>query len=154
MPLLPLGLLALQFIDALAQAVDLLALGRPLQRGQDPVRLPVDPLPANPALLRRAGHVAMTAEANDKGTGNPLVGSYHAHGWTSATAASTHTPRHCSCSPLICPPSIVPFVDHLRKCPTGAKSWRCGAIRAAARKHFKPWQSAKVGGAPAEWDAT
>ena len=116
LPLLPAGLLALQFADAPAQAVDFLALGCSLQGGQDPVRLPVDPLPANPALLRRAGHVAMTAEANDKGTGNPLVGSYHAHGWTSATAASTHTPRHCSCSPLICPPSIVPFVDHLRKC--------------------------------------
>jgi hypothetical protein len=76
-----------QFGDALPgltqlllQLGDLLSPAAAFQGSQSPGRLAVDRLAADALLPGVAADLAMTTENNDEGTGNSLLGSYHAHG--------------------------------------------------------------------------
>jgi hypothetical protein len=71
----PLGLAQL-----LLQGGDLPARGGPIQGGQCPGRLAVNRLATDALLLGVAADRAMGAKNDDEGTGNSLLGSYHAHG--------------------------------------------------------------------------
>jgi hypothetical protein len=70
--LLAVGVLTLQVGDARRQAVDRLLL--PCERSRQLCRLAVEALAADAALARVARHVAVAAEEDEVGAGDPMGG--------------------------------------------------------------------------------